>query len=88
MRNFSIILFVFASLSFVASAWLWWQRRNLPYNEEGRYFDGLVVYEEQSASAYLVLVLIFFLTSLLAGYFAWRRSRSVKDTASTIEDFE
>ena len=88
MRNFSVILFVFASLSFVASAWLWWQRRNLPYNEEGRYFDGLVVYEEQSASAYLVLAVIFFLTSLLAGYWVWIRMRSVKDTASTIEDFE
>jgi DNA-binding transcriptional regulator of glucitol operon len=88
MRMLSIILFVFSSLGFVASAWLWWRRRNLPYNEEGRYFDGLVVYEEQGVSAYLVLAVIFFLTSLLVGYWAWRRLRPVKDTASTIEDFE
>ena len=88
MRMFSIILFVFSSLGFVASAWLWWKRSNLPYNEEGRYFDGLVVYEEQSVSTYLVLAVIFFLTSLLAGYWAWIRMRSVKDIASTIEDFE
>lgn len=88
MRMFFIILFVFSSLGFVASAWLWWKRSNLPYNEEGRYFDGLVVYEEQGVSAYLVLAVIFFLTSLLASYWAWRRPRAVKGTASTIEDFE
>ena len=76
MRVFSMILFVFSSFGFVASAWLWWQRSNLPYNEEGRYFDGLVVYDEQSASAYLVLALVFFLISLLAGYWALKRTTS------------
>lgn len=88
MRMFSIILFVFSSSVFAASAWLWWQRRNIPYNDEGRYFDGLVVYEEQGAFTDLLLALIFFLTCLLPGYWALRRRSASKENASSIEDFE
>lgn len=88
MRIFTVLLFVFCASGFAASAWLWWLRSNLPYNEEGRYFDGLVVYEEQSASAYLVLALIFFLASLLSGYWARRRQIASKAKASSVEDFE
>ncbi|MEZ5986133.1 MAG: hypothetical protein R3B94_09295 [Hyphomonas sp.] len=88
MRILSVMLLVFCASGFAASAWTWWQRSNLPYNEEGRYFDGLVIYEEQSASTYLVLAVIFFLASLLTGFWAWRRPRAVMDTASSVEDFE
>lgn len=86
MRMFSFILFVLSSFGFLASAWLWWQRKNLPYNEEGRYFDGLVVYEEQGAFVYLVLTLIFFLASLFCGVWALsRRSASKKNASSAWE---
>lgn len=87
MRMFAFILFVLSSSGFLASAWLWWQRKSLPYNEEGRYFDGLVVYEEQGAIAYLVLTLILFLASLFCGVWALSRSASKKN-ASSVEDVE
>ena len=45
-------------------AWLWWQRSTLPYNEEGRYFDGLVVYDQQSVAVFGGLAIILFLIAL------------------------
>lgn len=88
MRVFSVFLFVLCASGFAASALAWRARANLPYNEAGRYFDGLVVYEEQGATAYLVLAVIFCLASLLSGVWAWKRFTASKAKASSTEDVE
>lgn len=51
-----------------------WQRAGLPYNEQGRYFDGLVNYDEQSVLGYALAALA---ALFLAGALAWvaRRAR-------------
>lgn len=43
---------------------LWWSRSNLPYNEQGRYFDSATatVYQEQSLLVYAGLALACFVT--------------------------
>lgn len=57
----SAISFVFA-LSF---AHIGYQRAQLPYNELGRYYDGLVVWDEGAVGVYVVMALFFLLLSLL-----------------------
>ncbi len=88
MRVFSVFLFVLCSSAFAASALTWRARANLPYNEAGRYFDGLVVYEEQDATVYLVLAVIFFLASVLSGVWAWKRLTASKAKASSTDGIE
>lgn len=34
----------------------WWRRNSLPYNESGRYHDGVVVWHEQAVGVYAVLI--------------------------------
>ncbi|MGB1238732.1 MAG: hypothetical protein ACPG4U_11015 [Pseudomonadales bacterium] len=48
---------------------IWWQRRNLPYNDLGQYFDGYVVIHQQAVFIYGAIAL---LSGLLAVYFAVR----------------
>jgi hypothetical protein len=40
-------------------AWLAWTQSRLPFNSEGRYFDGLVVHLEQTALGYAVATMSF-----------------------------
>jgi hypothetical protein len=57
---------------------LWLQRRSLPYNEMGRYFDARysIVYHEQAVLVYGLLTALFALPALLTLWWAvraWRR---------------
>lgn len=49
-RFIAIFLLIAAAVSGV----LFWQRRSLPYNEQGRYFEAAqgVVYEAQAVTVY------------------------------------
>lgn len=49
---------------------LFWDRASLNYNSEGNYFDGAVVYHEQSVMVYGILTFLFSAFTMLAGYFA------------------
>lgn len=51
---------------------LWWSRSNLPYNEQGRYFDSAtaVVYQEQNLAIYAVLAIGLFMAG---GLLIWLR---------------
>lgn len=53
------------------SAWAITQAR-LPYNEEGRHFDGLVVHHAGSEYVYAAMALVFWLLVGLAGWGACR----------------
>jgi CelD/BcsL family acetyltransferase involved in cellulose biosynthesis len=50
-----------------ASAWLWFDRRGLPYNAQGRYFDEstATVLHEQTVTVLAVLAVSLFLLGVL-----------------------
>lgn len=44
-----------------------WTKTQLPYNEEGNHFDGLVVHHEGSVFVYAALAVVFWLVAVSAG---------------------
>lgn len=46
----------------------------MPYNEAGRYYDGLVVWHEQEVTAYAWLSIFSFIILAATSYLTWRRS--------------
>ena len=68
-----VISFALPASTFVLTALIWWQRSQMPYNEQGRYFDGLVVYEAQSVGFYAALALFSLIMTLSAAYWIFRR---------------
>ncbi len=67
LRRFTAIFLLIAA---AVPGVLFWQRRSLPYNEQGRYFDAAqgVVYEAQSVTVYggITVVLIILGVIILA----------------------
>ncbi len=43
----------------------------MPYNEAGRYFDGLVVWDEQGVIVYALLAIFSFMATVTMGYIIW-----------------
>jgi hypothetical protein len=67
-RIFSGILVVLAfGLAGLAglAGFIWAQRAQLTYNDQGRYFDGEVVYHEQALLFYAVMTLACAMLALL-----------------------
>lgn len=50
-------------------------RLHLPYNSEGRYFNGIVVYHEQAISIFGIISSVFIATTLLFIYLLYRSFR-------------
>lgn len=78
LNRFSIASFISMgfSLVFARIAYL---RSALPYNDQGRYFDGMVVWDEQAASVYLLLALgTLCVTAVLAHLHCRKNSSSNK----------
>ena len=51
----------------------------LPFNSEGRYFDGIVVHHDSAMLAYGIAALVLWLLTLLLGWLsckAWKRHRN------------
>lgn len=44
----------------------------LPYNSEGRYFDGVVVHHDGSVITYTIMAFVSWLITVLMGWFAYR----------------
>ena len=44
----------------------------LPYNSEGRYFDGIVVHHDGSIISYTIMAFVSWLITALMGWFAYR----------------
>ena len=59
---------VISSVAFALFTLLWWQRFNMPYNDAGRYFDGLVVFHEQGVVVYALLSCFCFVTMFAIAY--------------------
>ncbi len=73
LQIFKILALVISATAFVLFTRLWWLRANMPYDEAGRYFDGLVVWHEQSIFIYALLSIISFFMLLAIGYLIWRK---------------
>lgn len=72
------LLLIAAIVSFAAagvSAFIWFERRALPYNSEGRFFDEstATVLHEQSVSVFAILAASLLLVGLVL-LAVWRRS--------------
>ena len=66
---------VVSSVAFALFTLQWWQRFNMPYNEAGRYFDGLVVFDEQGVVVYALLSIFYFVTTFAIAYGIWKVQR-------------
>lgn len=64
----------------------WYARANLPYNEQGRYFDGLVVYDAQSVDIYVALAVLNVILTLSAAYWLRRAFRSSRAKPNKTSD--
>ncbi len=73
IQIFKIFALVISAIAFAFFTWLWWQRASMPYNEAGRYFDGLIVWHEQSVSIYALLSIFSFCMLIATGYWVWRK---------------
>lgn len=73
LQIFKILALIISAATFAFFTWLWWQRANMPYDEAGRYFDGLVVWHEQSVFVYALLSIVSFFMLLATGYLVWRK---------------
>ena len=75
MKPLSIFAWIAAAgmLALAAfSAWIAWTTAQLPFNSEGRYFDGLEVHLEQSILAYSTYAVVF---GLMAAACLWLARR-------------
>lgn len=54
----------------------WWERLHMPYNEAGRYYDGLVVWHEQAVAMYGVLAVVSWLVTVVIAviFYKWVRN--------------
>ena len=68
IRIFKILALVMSAAIFAFFTWLWWQRASMPYNEAGRYFDGVIVWHEQSVFIYALLSIFSFFMLLTMSY--------------------
>lgn len=50
-------------------------RMNLPYNSEGRYFSGIVVYHEQAVEVFGIISSVFIIITILLVYILYRSFR-------------
>jgi|GEM_PF-4563339 len=69
MRLLKAVLVLFAAMLASALGWLWYLRRGLSYNSEGRYFDAVsgVSYDQGAVTVYgAAAVIAGFATALLA----------------------
>jgi hypothetical protein len=53
-------------------AYLAYVREQLPYNESGVYFDGMITWHQQSVTTYTVVAIGCFLVAMLAAFFRLR----------------
>jgi hypothetical protein len=51
------LLCVLTGLVTAAFSFLWWNRYNMPFNSEGRWYDGEVVYHESAVFVYGLLAI-------------------------------
>ena len=75
-----VISFALSASIFVLTALIWWQRCQMPYNEQGRYFDGLIVYEAHSVGIYAALTLFSLIVTITTAFWLWRVRRTKWDT--------
>ena len=73
IKTIKISSLVISTATFALFTWLWWQRANMPYNEAGRYYDGLVVWHEQSVFIYALLSILSFFILVFTGYLIRRK---------------
>lgn len=50
-------------------------RMNLPYNSEGRYFNGIVVYHEQAVEVFGIISSVFIIITIGLTYLLYRSFR-------------
>lgn len=75
MKWFSIFAWIAGAgmLALAAfSAWIAWTKAQLPFNSEGRYFDGLEVHLEQSILGYSTYALVLGLMAVACLWLARR----------------
>ncbi len=48
----------------------------MAYDEAGRYYDGVVVWHEQSVVVYALLSIFSFIVVVTIGYLFWRKSHA------------
>lgn len=73
LQVFKILVLILSVVAFAVFTWVWWQRANLPYDEAGRYYDGLIVWHEQSVFIYALLSVFSFFMLVVMGYLVWRK---------------
>lgn len=73
MQVFKILVLIISAVAFALFTRLWWQRANMPYDEAGRYYDGLIVWHEQSVFIYALLSIFSFFMLIATSYLIWRK---------------
>ncbi|NOQ75463.1 MAG: hypothetical protein GQ574_25870 [Crocinitomix sp.] len=68
MQIVRFIVLIFFGTLFAITLYIYLDRISMPYNSQGRYFDGHVVYKDYAANLYGVISLIF---GLLSGGLVW-----------------
>ncbi|HET9356161.1 MAG TPA: hypothetical protein VFO42_08365 [Sphingomicrobium sp.] len=76
MRRLALLSLTLVPWLAAALGLLWRQRRGLPYNEAGRYFDerSSTVLHSQAVDLYGLIAVAALAIALAATWWAWRRS--------------
>ncbi|MBK5721884.1 hypothetical protein JGH11_13475 [Dysgonomonas sp. Marseille-P4677] len=67
-------LFVSAGFSVLFTA-AFINRLNLPYNSEGRYSEGIIVYHEQAVEVFGIISFVFIIITILLAYLLYKSLR-------------
>ena len=68
-KFFKILALSISTIAFILFSLLWWERKSMPYNEVGRYYDGFVIWHEQGVILYALLYIFSFVAVVATGYF-------------------
>lgn len=71
-NTFKFLALAVSTVAFTLFTLLWLQRFNMPYNEAGRYFDGVIVFHEQGVVVYALLSCFYFATTFGIAYGIWK----------------
>lgn len=73
-----LLLAVFSAMAGAAVSTIAYGKANLPYNEQGRFFDGVVVHHADAVSVYTALAALVWLIALLFAALAYRQFKRTR----------
>ncbi len=73
-----LLLAVFSAMAGAAVSAIAYGKANLPYNEQGRFFDGIVVHHADAVFVFTALAALCWFVALLSAALAYRRFRRAR----------